>query len=96
MAIYTNKNREAWTELSRKLSPNNPLNKKCKVVRGRKYRDVECTVIKLIEDVYYDWSYTTEVSRSFKEMAGRDGYVALCLTDDNTKFWIKSVYLEIL
>ena len=89
-------NRQAWQNLANATKDNNPFNKRCKVIKGRKFKNCEGIVIRLMEDKYYDWKYTSEASRLLKQFNGREGYVALMQQDNGETFWVKSVYLEII
>lgn len=87
----TCENRSSWQNVD-----NNPFNKRCKVVKGRKHIGSEGIVIMMMEDKYYDWKYFSEASRLLKQFNGREGYVSLIQKDNGDTFWVKSIYLEII
>lgn len=89
-------NRQAWIDVANKSK--NPLNKTCKIIKGRKNKGMNVFVKRLIEDRYYDWKYTSEASRLLKQINGTVGYVALVanVEDPKNTFWVKSEYLEII
>ncbi len=89
-------NRQSWIDLAEKSK--NPLNKTCKIVKGRKNKGMTVYVKRLMEEKYYDWRYCSEASRLLKQINGTVGYVALVsnIEDPANTFWVKSEYLEIL
>jgi len=89
-------NRQAWIDVAAKSK--NPLNKTCKIIKGRKNKGMTVFVKRLIEDQYFDWKYVTEASRLLKQINGTTGYVALVydVNDPQNTFWVKSEYLEII
>lgn len=89
-------NRQAWIDVAKQSK--NPLNKTCKINKGRKNKGMTVFVKRLMEDKYYDWRYTSEASRLLKQINGTVGYVALVydVADPQNTFWVKSKYLEII
>lgn len=96
MPTISEDNRQAWIEVAQQSK--NPLNKTCKIIKGRKNKGTTVFVKRLMEDQYYDWKYVTEASRLLKQINGTTGYVALVasIDDPQNTFWVKSEYLEIV
>lgn len=97
MAAITQETMVGWKALASQLSLNNPLNKRVKVVGGRKHKGKIGKVISQMRDQYYDWKYVDQAQEMYRTLEGRDGFVGLVMDEQtNSTFWVKCTYLEIL
>lgn len=98
MAVINSDNRQAWQNLANEAGKNRPsVDKRVKIVKGRKHKGKEGIVIRHIRDQYdTTWRYCPEASAMLREMNGRSGYVIQVRTESNETFWVKADYSEIL
>lgn len=98
MSVINSDTQKFWQDMAKEASKVRPdPGKKVRIVKGRKHKGKEGTVMKNIQDKFHDaFRYGGEASHHMTDMYRREGFVVLVKQDDGSTFWVRADYTEVL